>query len=87
MTVKIVSYQIGGICGSNHVIKLDIQGAELIALKGAVETIRRCRPVIMVEEKATGEAAEEIDRIRVLLQGLGMVRKDRVGADRIYVFA
>lgn len=68
-------------------IKLDIQGAELIALKGAVETIRRCRPVIMVEEKATGEAAEEIDRIRVLLQGLGMVRKDRVGADRIYVFA
>lgn len=30
-------------------IYLDIEGYELHALKGAVETIRRCRPVIVVE--------------------------------------
>lgn len=30
-------------------IKLDVEGYELFALKGAVETIQRCRPVMMVE--------------------------------------
>jgi FkbM family methyltransferase len=36
-------------------IVLDIEGAELDALVGAVNTIERCRPVIHFEEKGLGE--------------------------------
>lgn len=32
-------------------IKLDCEGYELFALRGGVETIRRCKPVICVEQK------------------------------------
>ncbi len=67
-------------------MKLDIQGAELIALKGAEQTIRRCQPVVLVEEKAIGEAVEHIGQVRALLESFGMVAKERVGADRIFVF-
>jgi FkbM family methyltransferase len=35
-------------CG---LILLDIEGAELEALKGAAETIERCRPLVIVEDK------------------------------------
>lgn len=34
-------------CG---LIKLDLEGAERLALRGAAETIARCRPVIIVED-------------------------------------
>src|SRR4030095_13809625 len=37
-------------------IKLDIQGSETIALRGAEETLRRCRPVVLIEEKPLGSA-------------------------------
>jgi len=36
-------------------IALDIEGMEPLALSGAAETIRRYRPVIMVEDKAISE--------------------------------
>ncbi len=38
---------------------LDIEGAELSALRGALETIRRCRPVIMVEVHWLGSSFPE----------------------------
>lgn len=55
-------------CG---ILALDLEGAEAMALAGAVNTIRRCRPVIMVENKdhsrrygVTGEELEaELGRI------------------------
>ena len=31
------------------VVKLDIEGGELEALKGAINTINRCRPIITFE--------------------------------------
>lgn len=32
-------------------LKLDVEGSEVAALLGAVETIRRCRPVVLFEDK------------------------------------
>lgn len=70
-------------------LKIDIQGAELIALRGALETIKRCRPVILTEEKPTGNASGSrghIDASAELLMSIGMVPKDLVGSDRVYAF-
>lgn len=33
-------------------IKVDVEGFELAVLQGAVETLKRCRPVVIVEQKA-----------------------------------
>jgi hypothetical protein len=35
-------------------IKLDCEGYELFAIKGGEETIKRCRPVMVVEQKGHG---------------------------------
>ena len=68
---------------------LDVQGSELIALKGAAETIKRCRPVVLIEEKPIGGptgSTAHIHQARDFLWHLGMTRKDRMGADRVYAF-
>lgn len=69
-------------------IKLDIQGAEYVALIGARETILKHRPVIMVEEKPFSDAhAEQIKMTSKLLRkSYGMSAKEKVKTDRIYVF-
>jgi FkbM family methyltransferase len=70
-------------------IKLDIQGSELIALKGAAETIQRCRPVVLIEEKPIGGYEANIAHIAeaaAFLNTLGMIPKDKVGADRTYIY-
>lgn len=69
-----------------NLIKIDVQGAELVALQGAVETIKRCRPVIMLEEKAEGDGIYQLAEAEHLLESLGMTPMDRVGADRIFIF-
>lgn len=35
-------------------LKLDLEGYELPALQGAAETLRRCRPVVVIEEAGWG---------------------------------
>jgi FkbM family methyltransferase len=68
-------------------IKLDIQGAEYVALLGARETILRHRPVILIEEKPFSDAhAESIKKTAELLVGWGMTPKEKVRTDRVYVF-
>jgi FkbM family methyltransferase len=49
-------------------IKIDVEGHEYQALLGATETIERCHPVIMIEEKLDPEKCATR-----LLENLGMV--------------
>lgn len=58
---------------------LDIEGYEVAALKGAAETIARCRPVIHVEELPRSR-----DAIRRHLKGLGYREVRRIHNDAIY---
>lgn len=70
-------------------IKLDIQGSEVIAIKGAEETLRRCRPVVLIEEKPLGGPTGSVTHIHeatALLLSFGMIAKELVGADRVYIY-
>lgn len=43
-----------------HLIKIDVEGVEANVLRGAAETIARCRPVLFVENNTEGEASREV---------------------------
>jgi len=69
-------------------IKIDTEGYELFAIKGAEQTIKRCRPTMIVEQKGHGaqffgfrkeEAAE-------LLESWGMKRVANLAGDIIMVW-
>lgn len=61
--------------------QLDVEGHEVHVLRGAIDTIRRCRPVIQVEELKT-----DTGEVRVFLEGLGYTSQERKhGKDRIYL--
>lgn len=67
-------------------IKLDVEGYEPFALRGARDTIERCKPVILIEEKHRmahrfGYAPGEASR---MLQSFGMVEIDLIGSDHIF---
>lgn len=71
-------------------IKIDIQGAEPLALRGAAETLRRCKPVVLIEEKPFGGkgangSVEHIHESREMLISYGYREGEKVGADRIYL--
>lgn len=71
-------------------VKIDIQGAEPLALRGAVDTLRRCKPVVLIEEKPFGGkgangSVEHIMESRDILIGYGYREGEKVGADRIYL--
>ena len=56
-------------CG---LIQLDIEGMEYWALNGAMETIRRCKPVVMVEDKGLSERyGVRTGEVRWLMKTLG----------------
>ena len=52
-------------------MKLDIQGGELEALKGSVETLRRCKPALFIETTTN----EEYREVEDYLEKFGYVRK------------
>ena len=71
-------------------VKIDIQGAEPLALRGAAETLRRCKPVVLIEEKPFGGkgaagSVQHIEESRAILLRYGYREGEKVGADRIYV--
>lgn len=70
-------------CG---LLKLDLEGAEGKALQGAVETLRRCRPVLVVEvsdlARRFGWESKDVHRF-CLAQGYTSVFRE--GVNRVYV--
>lgn len=67
-------------------ILLDIEGYEFKALRGAEGTIRRCKPVIMTEEKGLGEKyGIGADSIQTYLASLGYSVAKRINNDVIYI--
>lgn len=61
-------------------ILLDIEGGEVSALRGAIETIHRSHPVILIEELNGSTGARE------LLTSLGYVQSYKKGRDSIFVW-
>jgi FkbM family methyltransferase len=73
-------------------VKIDVQGAELIALRGAAGTLGRWKPVVLIEEKPlkgkdADASMERISECRDFLLDCGYRQGEKVGADRIYLAA
>lgn len=68
-------------------VKADCEGFELYALRGATETIKRCRPVVIVEQKpgrAQKFGLHETEAV-TFLQGLGYKLVKEMSGDYIMV--
>ena len=65
---------------------LDLEGFELYALRGAVQTIAHCRPVIAVEiNQNIGFYGHARDDVRGFIQAQGYQQVRRVQSDEIFV--
>lgn len=69
-------------------IKCDNEGYELFVMQGAVKTIRRCRPTIIVEQKPGHGAAFGISDTAAVefLEGLGMQVQNEISGDYVMTF-
>jgi hypothetical protein len=64
-------------------IKLDVEGHEYIALMGALNTIKLCRPVIVIEED---QQKYNAGAARYLLENLGMQCVKSWKLNRLFVW-
>lgn len=84
---SVMGYTIDGLCAGTPIagIFLDIEGGEYSALLGAAETIKRDRPVIMVEEnKRLKEHGRNYGDVARLLARYDYHQVDAVGEDLIF---
>lgn len=66
-------------------IKLDIEGSEPQALRGAVQTLTRCRPIVIYEDKFFWRRyGEPRDAVATVLQSVGYRHFARVRMDEIW---
>lgn len=66
-------------------IKLDLEGGETDALKGATETLKRCKPVIVFEDKGFNKRfGYPEDSARKLLSELGAHEIEKCGINRVW---
>lgn len=68
-------------------LKLDIEGAEYFALKGALQTIKKHHPVIMLEVKDRLLKRHGLDtsKIERFFKKVGYTLKTKLGSDWVYV--
>ena len=69
-------------------LKIDVQGEDFRVLYGARKTIRRCKTVVLIEEKKV-EGTDSVDHIvktNALMKDLGATMRDKIGADRVFTF-
>lgn len=67
-------------------LKLDIEGSEYAALCGATKTLRRCRPIVLFENKFlwTRHFGIPKDAVARHLKGLGYQFLERISRDEIW---
>ena len=70
-------------CG---LIKLDVEGAEPLALDGAAETIARCRPALVVEIAFSARFGVEPEAVHQKVLDMGYRESFRDAQDRFYVY-
>lgn len=67
-------------------IYLDLEGYELYALRGAIATLRRCRPVVAVEvNKHLAEYGVNPDDITAVMTGAGYSLGPTFGVDQVFL--
>ena len=66
-------------------IKIDCEGFEYRVLQGAIETIKRCRPVVVIEQKPHDMYAKNYGQFAAigLLEDWGMIKLDQIKDDWI----
>jgi len=69
-------------------LKLDLEGAEILALRGAERTLLRCRPVVYVEAKKgmAGRFGEADKASLEYMRKLGALQVAKFGSDYIFTF-
>ncbi|HMU15820.1 MAG TPA: FkbM family methyltransferase [Thauera aminoaromatica] len=68
-------------------IKIDVEGLESLVVNGAMETIQRCQPVMVVEQKGEDARLGFVrDAALGLLQKMGMKPADCIGGDYFMVW-
>ncbi len=67
-------------------LKLDIEGSEYVALRGAMDTLKRCRPIVLFENKWlwTKHYGLPKDAVSKLLSHIGYRMLEQVSRDQIW---
>jgi len=66
-------------------VKIDVDGYEDRVLRGAINTVMRCRPVINIEMK-THKRREICDSVKKTLTGLNYARQERNKSDEVWCY-